>query len=402
MEITRKELQTNRVKPDPDDSASTVARNQVSQDFERETRILRLLGSTQNPNIVNILGSYVLKNVYNILLPRASTDLEELLRGKYLDIPTDESEFFERLCGLAYALDSMHCFRNVEQGLDMLGCHLDLKPNNILIFGRTWKLADFGLSRLVPVDQGSRTSFKDCIGDYLAPECMDNDFSQQKIGRKSDIWSLGCIICDVLTFSAWGPKGVAEFRTRRRTQTRPGVVDSGFHFQGRLKPEVEKWLAGLNISRAMIALVRHMLDECPDNRPDIRTVWVNLMFITLNSIANQTQRQLTDICNQPENWELRLECVRFKKWCKALDLVSPSGLQLNPGHEQIIDAYPNLLIQIRSMHDRLAEFTSTPRIADLGTVGKHELYMEIREYNDCLWTELPSPPSTLSTEFRPH
>jgi serine/threonine protein kinase len=76
----------------------------------------------------------------------------------------------------------VHDYRCQEMGLELVGCHHDLKPSNILIFGGRLTLADFGISRLIHSEEGSGTDFKDCLGDYFSPESLDERFSRQKIG----------------------------------------------------------------------------------------------------------------------------------------------------------------------------------------------------------------------------
>jgi serine/threonine protein kinase len=152
---------------------------------------------------------------------------------------------FEELIGLASALEDVHSYRCQEIQLEPIGCHHDLNPNNILISNVRLKLANFELSRLIPLEQGSKTNFKDCIGDYFSPECMDNNFSRPKIGRPSDIWSLGCLVVELITFYEYGPSGILEFRSARRTGPAPRYITSWFHSGGEMKTEAESWLSKL-------------------------------------------------------------------------------------------------------------------------------------------------------------
>jgi serine/threonine protein kinase len=81
-----------------------------------------------------------------------------------------------------------------------IGCHYDLKPANILVDDNKFLLADFGLSRFKDNSEDSQTSYKSVRGSYVAPECKNiNDVGDTKarIGRSSDIWSLGCIILEI-------------------------------------------------------------------------------------------------------------------------------------------------------------------------------------------------------------
>jgi serine/threonine protein kinase len=63
--------------------------------------------------------------------------------------------------------------------------HRDIKPGNILVDGKTFKLADFGfaIGRGQHFDQTVRVG----TDNYMAPET----YSSNSFGEKSDIWALG-------------------------------------------------------------------------------------------------------------------------------------------------------------------------------------------------------------------
>ena len=124
--------------------------------------------------------------------------------------------------GLSAALESLHNLHlnraDHKVNLSRIGYHHDLRPRNILVTQHRFVLADFGLSRFKIADAGSRTKWKENMGDYIAPECMDQDFEPQNVGRAIDIWALGGIIFDLAWHREQGVNGLRKARSARQDQ----------------------------------------------------------------------------------------------------------------------------------------------------------------------------------------
>jgi len=164
-----------------------------------------MLHFLRHPNIVDLLGSYTYRGEHSLLFPELDMDLADFFREKdRYGTFVDDTRFYSALKGLSSAVESVHSinFSSQKHGFTFagLGYHHDIRPRNILVSKETFLLADFGLSNMNSAKDGSATLWKNGVGDYIAPECIDANFQHQTIGRAIDIWALGGIICDFIAY----------------------------------------------------------------------------------------------------------------------------------------------------------------------------------------------------------
>ena len=120
------------------------------------------------------------------------------------------------MTGIATALSHLHNDLLAQDLQPLSGYHLDIKPENILIYADAfsgcgiWKLSDFGSSYLYPQDSGQLPPHPG-FGTYEPPECQMSLPQSQAY----DIWSLGCIFLECTAWLIKGSDAIAEFAEDR-------------------------------------------------------------------------------------------------------------------------------------------------------------------------------------------
>ncbi len=198
-------------------------------------------------NILITRASLEWGNIYSLFFDLAKMDLSQYFTDKNIVIDSvgEKATIFGRTIGLAGALAFLHEEIQLnptdeQPKSEQLQCyHLDLKPQNILVFeegsNHIWKISDFGISRIKTVPHGQpddvSVAFLDKIfkpeknmdtssgvpntrfgGTYAAPEARE---LSDMVTRKSDVWSLGCVLALVLTFLESQSSGIHKFQKAR-------------------------------------------------------------------------------------------------------------------------------------------------------------------------------------------
>jgi serine/threonine protein kinase len=268
------------------------------RDGSHETRIMRKL---RHEHIVRFAGSYIQGNTLGILVsPVAACNLGQLLHAgvsQYPD-PTDtescrvwdllqlDSYHFEesrpdgtvrggprrghiilrRMFGcIAAALDYLH-----EQGIR----HKDIKPDNILATRNSVYLSDFGVStdvsRLIQ-DQGFSMTEGPTAGTarYFSPEAA----KYLPRGRKSDIFSLGCVFLEMLAVLSGMPLSAINLRFTGEREPITGMrYYEHINDISRLLSEIQARPGSGTIPGDLCAMLLEMLQEDPERRPSAATV----------------------------------------------------------------------------------------------------------------------------------
>ena len=349
----------------------------MAREFQDEDRILKMLNSLDNKHIIQLYISYKHKGVYNFLFPMADMDLECLLTrsSKSTQFQTDLA-IVKALHGLGTAIASVHNFYSEKLDIEFKGCHHDLKPRNILVSGQKFILADFGLTRMKPLETDSKSISKN-IGDYLAPECRAPNLRRLSIGRKSDVWSFACIIVELMAYMIGGPQAVTELR-KIRTSVTAGSINHSFHSSGRVKDSVDKWLESQTMSSKdpnrslLIDLAQRMLNHDPDKRPNAKTVQSTLRCLYAKLLLDTSLAIYERLVNLRKSPHLFFDSRQLKSWAIAVGLLqlrSPwrwASCDINLLSDAMVAA-------LESVNAKLEEMSSETSTSRAGSTSQEDL-----------------------------
>lgn len=256
---------------------------------ERES--LKLVNQLRDRHIVRLLTSFEHAGEgsdarpFNLIFPKATTNLEKYLRNVEHDLGQQNftnvfaAPIWSQTLGVMKALQNMHNNLGGKWAL-----HLDLKPANILVDLQNgdahFMITDFGLASIRdPARAGS--SMPGAAGDeaYSPPE--------RKMSRKYDIWSMGCILLEILTYTLEFEGGIQKIDAARtldgnkvlpfweevsegNNQVRHGVKYHMDYLQGLTRYTENVSPRGSWFVRQILYLIRQMFSINPDNRPIAR------------------------------------------------------------------------------------------------------------------------------------
>ena len=306
---------------------------QKKDKFELELRNLSILKLLKHPNIIELLGSYTYRDKHNFIFPLArGGSLADLFKGARPPALQSDDHIILALSGLCSAVRVTHDLFSEDGMPNRIGCHHDLKPQNVLVDDAEFLLADFGLSRFKEHEEGSATSPRSVGGCYVAPECQDISASNETqrtrvIGRASDIWSLGCIMMETLVYMKSGARGVGDFEVERSYRVGQFTYHLFHHGPNDQEPAVATCLtrleniASTNSERLLINLIRNILQLDPDARPKAQDVERSMWFIAIDTIAQQVRLQFDFVWDESSSRQAFIEAKQFESWMESCEIL---------------------------------------------------------------------------------
>ncbi|MEM9807911.1 MAG: serine/threonine-protein kinase, partial [Cyanobacteria bacterium P01_D01_bin.56] len=176
--------------------SQTLLNEQMAQRFMREAMTCAQLGNN-SINVVRVTDYGVTDDEipFYVMEYLKGQNLGQILTPNPLPIPRF-LDFTRQIC---LGLETAH------QGIVLNGqvipiIHRDIKPSNILVthstsVGELVKILDFGIAKFMQDDNGEQTSSFMGTLAYASPEQMEG----QELDRRSDIYSLGILMYQMLT-----------------------------------------------------------------------------------------------------------------------------------------------------------------------------------------------------------
>jgi len=221
---------------------------------QRFLRELRTATAIESPNVVKVFEVGEEPLPYLVMERLNGRDLATLLREKRVLSP-------ERVVDL---------IRQAGAGITAAGAagiiHRDLKPQNLMLAGTTWKVLDFGVSRLA--DSGDSLTAGHVVGTpaYMAPEQARGG----EVTHRTDLYALAAIAYRALTAHAPHAGGdIADvlYRVVHVGPRRPGSLaslpdDVGLVLAiGLAKDPADRFTSAAELADALQAAFARSLDE---------------------------------------------------------------------------------------------------------------------------------------------
>jgi serine/threonine protein kinase len=283
----------------------------AEDEFLKEATILRALAPNEHPHLLQLLATFKQTKSqegvkWHFIFPFADENLRDYWNKTEPNPKFDQETVFwvvRQMAGIADGLSHVHIHRvkkplsvpgaaaggvrikegktmSVKEGEEWFGRHGDMKPENMLWFSNDPKhvdargnlrIADFGLGRFHGLDSRSKVPPQTITGTptYEPPELN----LRIPVSRAYDIWGLGCLFLEFVTWLLMGGKAVEKFSKERLEasyHSMPNMTDDSFYsiiggengdpIFAVVRKGVLKWVARLHQHRHCTDLIHDILN----------------------------------------------------------------------------------------------------------------------------------------------
>jgi serine/threonine protein kinase/Tol biopolymer transport system component len=203
--------------------------------MERFLQEIRIAAQLSHPHILPLLDSGEAEGLLYYAMPFVEGESLKQRLARDGRLPVKEALRIAR--EVADALDHAHRHDVV---------HRDVKPDNILLNEGQAVIADFGIARAMGEATADPLTLTGSIigtAEYMSPE---QAAGERELDGRSDVFSLGCVLYEMLTGSTPFRGATAQARTAARlTRAAPSVREA--------RPELSETLAGIVANALMTA-----------------------------------------------------------------------------------------------------------------------------------------------------
>jgi serine/threonine-protein kinase len=251
---------------------------------KRFLREIKIAAKLTHPHILPLYDSGEAGGFLYYVMPYVEGESlrERLNREKQLPI----EDALQMACEVADALHSAH-----QHGV----IHRDIKPENILLEERHAVVADFGIARALSEAGGERlTESGIALGTstYMSPEQSSGD---DRIDGRTDIYSLGCVLYEMLAGEPPFTGPTAESLVRQHlaagppsvTVMRPAVPKelSSALRRALSKTTADRYRTAQDFSNAIAAVARHRAAQPRSRRSTLTILVVTMVAVAAGAFA---------------------------------------------------------------------------------------------------------------------
>ncbi|KAF7173146.1 hypothetical protein CNMCM5623_005369 [Aspergillus felis] len=279
--------------------------------LERDMHITIRRTSGPHPHLISLLFTYKEGGKFHLVFPWADVNL----RNYWKRTPLEQIDYhkvlwsLKQMTGLASALSLIHGFQlpDERQPGPYFGRHGDLKAENIVWFpsypGCTdddgiLQITDLGLASLHSIGSVSNGDAAGLRGTHTyRPPDYDRNL---RISRKWDIWSLGCLYLEFITWIVFGFDAIEKFGGLRGAEAgEPEEFSGDYFYTANLKevrPSVKAWVTWLSedercsdvLYDLLCLIMRKMIRIEPNDRIDSQQLHQELLSLLERALSNGT------------------------------------------------------------------------------------------------------------------